>query len=358
MMAISKSKSQAKRRLRVGCVPLVDAAPLLAARALGLFDEAGLDVRLNRELGWATIRDKILFGELDAAHALATLPFVTSIGLGCVATPCVTGLVLSLQGNAITVARPLARMLFNEEPGATADWKRLSGGRPMVFAVPHLHSTHHHLLRRWLARFGAQAGREVRIVVVPPPQMPLNLRAGNIDGFCAGEPWNTVAVERFGGALVATSADLVPQHPEKVLMVREMFAAAQPEEHAQLLFALRRACEFCQAPENRGQLIDLLAGRDALNLPAPLVEASLAHVDDAGVSLHIFGGEGVTAPTVAKARWLHDTVLTSAVAKPASTPELRRIFRADLHPSMPAPTLPEKSNTHETKPEEQPCPTT
>ena len=72
--------------LRLGFIPVVDCAPLLVAREHGIFSRHGLDVRLSCEVGWATIREKLLSGELDAAHAVAGLSLAMPMGLR--APPC------------------------------------------------------------------------------------------------------------------------------------------------------------------------------------------------------------------------------------------------------------------------------
>src|SRR6266566_78546 len=161
------------------------------AQELGLFEKHGLKVHLSREPGWATVRDKIIYRELDAAHALAPMVFAASLGLGSVQTDCVSGLVLSLNGNAITLARSLWDAGVRDG-GSLARCVRQHGKR-IVLGVPFLYSSHHFLLRAWLRSHGLAIGPDVLLVVVPPPQMPSNLKAGHLDGYCVGEPWNTVA---------------------------------------------------------------------------------------------------------------------------------------------------------------------
>jgi ABC-type nitrate/sulfonate/bicarbonate transport system substrate-binding protein len=121
---------------------------------------------------------------------------------------------------------------------------------PLVFPF----SSHNFLLRAWLLAAGIHPDRDVRIVIVPPPQMAANLMAGHLDGFCVGEPWNSVALEARVGRVVATSAELAPGHPEKVLMVRREFAEQRSEEHLALVAALLMRGAFCDAPENRDEL--------------------------------------------------------------------------------------------------------
>ena len=174
------------------------------AHELGLFRKFGLNVSLSRELGWATIRDKIIYGELDAAHAVAGLPFAVSLGLGSIQCECVTGLVLCLQGNAITLSQDLWLRGVRDAGGLHREILRSRGRRTFTFGVAFPFSSHNFLLRQWLLSGGIQPDRDVRIVVVPPPQMFANLEAGNLDGYCVGEPWNSVAVKKGAGWCAAT----------------------------------------------------------------------------------------------------------------------------------------------------------
>jgi ABC-type nitrate/sulfonate/bicarbonate transport system substrate-binding protein len=170
----------------VGFVPLTDCAPLIMAHELGLFRKYGLRVALSRELGWATIRDKIIHRELDAAHALASMPVAATLGLGSIRCDCLTGLVLNLHGNAITLSEELWRRGVRDGATLRDEIRKLHVQKKFTFGVVNPFSSHHYLLRNWLASFGIRPDRDVRIVTVPPPQMVPNLKAGNLDGFCRG----------------------------------------------------------------------------------------------------------------------------------------------------------------------------
>ena len=186
-------------KLRVGFVPLNDCAPLVMAQELGLFEKYGLRVELSRELGWATIRDKIIHRELDAAHALATMPVTISLGLGSVACDCLTGTGAEPQRQchhafqrAVETGRArrqnLARGNHAFPPRKNADlWGGVS-----LFVAPAFTAA-------LVFGHGIDPEHDVRIVVVPPPQMVANLQAGHLDGFCVGEPWNSVAVQSRRG---------------------------------------------------------------------------------------------------------------------------------------------------------------
>ena len=221
------------------------------AHELGWFKQCGLNVVLSRELGWATIRDKVIHGELEAAHTVAGMPVAATLGLGSIACECLTALVLNLHGNAITLSSDLWKRGVRDGNSLREEIARSRHEKVFTFGVVYPFSSHNFLMRDWLKRAGIRPDRDVRIVVVPPPQMVANLKAGHLDGFCAGEPWNSVAVQSRAGWCVAASAELAPCHPEKVLMVRRDFAEKRESEHLALAAALLDACEFCDAPENQ-----------------------------------------------------------------------------------------------------------
>jgi len=243
------------RPLRHGFVPLSDCAPIVMAHELGLFAKYDLTVQLSREIGWATVRDKIIYGELEAAHAVAGLVFVCSFGLGAIRADCLTALVLNLHGNAITLSNELLACGVRDGKTLKAEVERTRGKRLFTFGVAFPFSSHNFILREWLRAAGIEPQVDVDIVTVPPPQMFPNLRAGNLDGYCVGEPWNSLAVMRRAGWCAATSAELAPLDPEKVLMVRRNFAEERETEH----LALIEACDFCDRPENRERVMETLA---------------------------------------------------------------------------------------------------
>src|SRR5262249_34163799 len=134
----------------------------------------------------------------------------------------------------------------------------------------------------WLRSLELDADSAAQFVVVPPPQMPLNLKAGHLDGYCVGEPWNTIAVLERCGVITATSAEIAPRHPEKVLMVRRAFADSRKDEHTQLTAGLLKACRYCDAPENRAHVIETLSQKQYLGAPAEALRPGLAGEVDRG----------------------------------------------------------------------------
>lgn len=270
-----------RKTIRLGFVPLADAAPLLVARSAGFFEQAGLDVRLNAELGWGTIREKVAHGELDAAHALGGLVF--SLILGTHTRPCNVRAeaMLSFEGNAITLSRRLWKKGARDGPSLRLLLRAESPRRP-VFAVVSTVSSHHMLLRRWLENSGMDPDHDVRIVVLPPPLVGEHMREGHIDGFCAGEPWNSASVEDGEGWVVATSRTMDAGHPEKVLLLSESFAGRDPETARALRHALWKACKWCDEPGNRTALPSLFKEAGWFGLPDDVVRRSLTGPFDRG----------------------------------------------------------------------------
>lgn len=328
-------------RLRLGFIPLTDAAPILVAHTHGLFTRHGLDVELSREVGWATVRDKIIYRELDASHAVAPMVVSTTLGVGCLATPCLSAYVLSAHGNAITLSSALWKRGVRDAATLRDEIRRTRHERLLVLGVVFTHSAQNIILRDWLRGAQIDPDKDVRIVVVPPPQLHRNLAAGTLDGYCVGDPYNSQAVREKTGWIATTSAHLAPGHPEKALLVREDFAVARAEEHLSLVAALQEAAVLCDDPAFRPELVKLLARPEYLNLPPKtLAPALLGPLDlgqgDEPVSAENyirFSASEANVPTPLRAQWIIDGLVRhglvpKGVALPADL--ARRVFRSDL----------------------------
>ena len=327
--------------LRLGFVPLTDCAPLVMAHELGLFRKYGLRVALNRELGWATIRDKVIHGELDAAHAIASMPVAATLGLGSIVCDCVSALVMNLHGNAITLSSELWRRGIRDGKALREEIRGARGKKVFTFGAVYPFSSHYYLLRNWLSSFDIDPDKDVRIVIVPPPQMVVNLKAGNLDGFCVGEPWNSVAVQGRSGWCIAVSAELEPNHPEKVLMVRRDFAEEREGEHVALVAALLDACEYSQATENRERVIATLARPEYVGVSEAALRAGVSGRFDFGhggglrtiPDFNIFYGHNANEPSGEKVAWVLQHMRDSGFCGESSSQNFalgRRVFRPDI----------------------------
>jgi ABC-type nitrate/sulfonate/bicarbonate transport system substrate-binding protein len=333
-----RKKNQPRGPFRLGFIALADCAPLIVARELGLFAKYGVEVELHREVGWATIRDKVIYGELDGAQAPAGLVIAASCGLGVVQVPCLTGIVLSLQGNAITLSQRLWEQGVRD--GKTLRREILQSNRSYAFGVVHNYSAHSCLLRIWLRQHGIEPDRDVQVVVVPPAQVHANLRAGHLDGYCVGEPYNSLAVLSKTGWTVATSMDLAPLHPEKVLMVRQSLAENSERAHLGIIAALIEACAFCEKPDNRERLIETLAQSKYVNVPIQALRMSMSGTYNYGHGriekqsrFHVFSGDGANDPTPDKAAWVINNLIESRLVTDLSAVPRERAgqwFRSDL----------------------------
>lgn len=288
-----------KTKLKLGFIPLTDCAPLVVAKERGFFAEQGLDVELSREASWASIRDKVAVGTLDGAHMLATMPMSTSLGLAGIRQPVVTACALNLGGNTITLSAALLRRMGEPTNAAlkrVIDEDKARGLPAMAFAMVYPFSTHHYELRYWMAAAGIDPDRDVRLVVVPPPQMVGHLSAGNIQGFCVGEPWGSLAASMELGQVVATSNDIFAGRIEKVLGVTQTFADSCPETHKALTSALIAAGAWCDS--NRTELAEIIAQPAYVNVPVDVARQGLQ-----GDSV-IFHAHAANFPWRSQALWL------------------------------------------------------
>ncbi len=286
-----------KTSLRLGLLPLADAAPLVIAKSQGFFARHGLDVELSVERAWAALRDKVAAGVLDGGQMLAPMPIAATLGLDGVAVPMVTALTLSLNGNAIIVSRSLHERLagFLDGPAtassSAAALARLiacdsaQGKRRLVFAHVFPFSAHHYELRMWLASANIDPDSDVQLCVVPPSQMVQELEAGRVDGYCVGEPWNEVARQRGIGMTVATKHEIWNNSPEKVLGVTREWAYTHPNTHRALVAALIETARWLDRPENRAAAAEQMIADQIINAPASALKAVL-EVRSGGIVFH------------------------------------------------------------------------
>lgn len=352
---ISKNLPSAELdHLNLGYMRLTDSAPLIVAQYLGLYEKFGLNLSLHREVSWANIRDKTIAGTFDACQMLAPMPLVTTLGAAGIRAPMITGLVLSLNGNGVTVSSSLWNKMNqytdSDEPvnGALASAQSLrtvldkSGEGPLTFATVHSHSSHTLLLRKWLLAGAIDPETEVRIIVLPPEQMVDSLAQGVIDGFCVGAPWNTIAVE-YGVGIMATSGfEIWNNAPEKVLGVLESWHIRNPSTHLRLRLALMAACEWLADMDNRKASVDILSRPEYLDLPADYLRPSLtgeivhdrSKIPQSHSNFHVFSDYHAGFPWRSQAESMLEQ-LTPQLGKPVDSEKraslAQQCFRSDLY---------------------------
>lgn len=277
-----------KTQLNFGIIPLTDCAPIVIAAEKGYFKKYGLDVTVSKEASWANIRDKVSIGALDGAHMLAGMPIAASLGVGAVAKPTITAFSMDLNGNAITVSNDLYERMVKADPEAmkerplsaralkkVIDADKKAGKGPMTFAMVFPVSTHNYEIRYWMASAGINPDQDVRLIVIPPPQMVANLRAKNIDGYCVGEPWNERAVTLGIGHTLITNYEIWNNNPEKVFGVNLEWAEKHPNTHRAAVMALIEAAQWMDKPENRMEVVKIIAQKSYVNAPEDVVKMSM-----------------------------------------------------------------------------------
>jgi NitT/TauT family transport system ATP-binding protein len=340
--------------LRIGFIPLVDAAALIIAVDKGFAAEEGLDVTLVREVSWSNVRDKLNIGLFDAAHLLAPVAIASSLGLGHVKVPTVAAFNLGLNGNAITVSPGLHAAIMAEivgdplDPMATAlalaqvvAKRRTSGAEPLTFGMTFPFSTHNYQLRFWMAEGGVDPDEDVRLVVLPPPYMVDSLASGQVDAFCVGAPWNSVAVDLGVGHILHFVSDILVRAAEKVLAVRQNWSEKNPDVLASLIRAAFRAAEFIERPENRAEAARMLAQPERIGVEADVIQRTLdgrLKISPDGAMREssrylLVGREGAARPDPVQAAWLYAQMIRwgQASISPEALKTAQAVFRPDLY---------------------------
>ena len=271
-------------RIRIGFLPLVDAALPILAHEQGFAAAEGLEIELVRDLTWATVRDRLLYGHTDAAHLVAPLAIATALGRGRPAVPVSVPFVLGLNGNAITLALPLADQVLDDdrlgdpvllgERLRVVAMARAAAGRRLRFGVVHRYSSHSYMLRYWLAAVGIRPDIDVEMVTTSPPFAADALATGEIDGICVGEPWNSIAVDRGVGRIALVTAQIWRRGVEKVLAMRTETMDADPDRVHRLVRALHAAAAHFVDPATTQDSAAILARPDYLDAPVePITRA-------------------------------------------------------------------------------------
>lgn len=268
-------------RLRLGYVPLIDAAPLIVAAELGFAEAEGLSLDLVRLGAWAQSRDMLGAGLIDAAHMLVPMPVGQALGLGPNLPPMDLVMFLSHGGQAIAVNRDLESRLRGaghdfgfKDARAAGQALRAVVADGLRVGVPFHVSTQGELTRHWLVACGFAPG-QVALVTVPPPMMADAMAAGDVDAFCVGEPWASFAVDRGIAALLLPGTAIWAAPPEKGLVLRRDFAEGRADDTGALMRALWRAGRWLNEPDHRGLAAEILSRADYLNLPVDLAERGL-----------------------------------------------------------------------------------
>jgi nitrate/nitrite transport system substrate-binding protein len=275
--AFAQGAGPETRKATLGYIALTDSAPLIIAKERGLFAKHGVpDVDVSKQASWGATRDNIVLGGerngIDGAHILRPMVHTISAGIvtqNNVPTPLYTLLNLNEDGQAISVANEYKDLGVGKDSAplkAAFERKRARGGE-LTAAVTFPGGTHDLWMRYWLAAGGIDPDSEIRVIVVPPPQMVANMRVGNMDTFCVGEPWNEQLVNQNIGFTALTTGELWFRHPEKVLGMRAEWVDRNPRATQAILMAVMEAQQWCDAPGNKDELANIVGRRQWFNVP-------------------------------------------------------------------------------------------
>ncbi len=318
-------------QVRVGFIPLIDCAVIVAAHEMGFASRNGIRLNLSREPSWASIRDKVAFGVLDAAHMLAPMPSAMSLGLGGdLEVPMLAPIGLGHGGNAITVSKDLYQEMLEADPDALtgpaglsarslpaiARQRRADGRGPLRFAAVFPFSAHFYELRLWLAA-GGVGEEDVTIQIIPPPRMVESMATGQIDGFCVGEPWNHLAESQRLGKIVATKSDVAPGAPEKVLGLTRAFAESHPETVSRLLDTLSEAASW--ASTHHADLADILSSCAYVGVDRTLIQ----HILDTHTGPYMLDARPLSGGQV---EWLHHQMQAWGQIRPDTDGDFSAIY--------------------------------
>jgi NitT/TauT family transport system ATP-binding protein len=340
--------------LRIGFIPLCDAAALIVAVDMGFAADEGLDVTLVREVSWSNVRDKLNIGLFDAAHLLAPVAIASSLGLGHVKVPIVAPFNLGLNGNAITVSPALHAAIMEEIVGDRLDpmvtalalarvvaKRRQGGAEPLTFGMTFPFSTHNYQLRFWMAAGGVDPDEDVHLVVLPPPYMVDSLANGHVDAFCVGAPWNSVAVDLGVGHILHFVSDILLRAAEKVLAVRQNWADKNPDILKALVRAHIRAAEFIEQPQNRAEAASLLAQAERIGVNASVIQRTLdgrLKISPDGTMREssrylLVGREDAGRPDPVQAAWLYAQMVRwgQTAISPDALKTAMGVFRPELY---------------------------
>jgi len=344
-----------ERLVRVGFIPLVDMAVLVAAAEQGFARREGIRLQLIKDVSWSNIRDRLAFRQFDAAQMLSPMPIASQLHLGSNPYPCFTPFALGRGGNAITLSVELYREMqaaagLDGSEGALAnglalkqvvEQRRQSGRKPLVFAMTYPFSSHNYEFRFWLAAAGINPDADVTMTIVPPPLTVDAMTARAIDGFCVNAPWNMIAVEKGVGRMVATKADIWPSAPEKVLGVSPEWAEENPETLSRLIVALDAAARWCDDRQNHGALADMMSDPAYVGVPSELILRLLSGqltVDPDGRTRQVenyltFNDQSANFPWISQALWIYSQMVRwgQVAYDVAGLSQVQAAYRPDMY---------------------------
>lgn len=281
----SAAPAQVKSRgkIKLGFIALTDCASVVMAHELGLYAKHGVDVEVVKQASWAATRDNLLNGDIQAAHCLFGMPFSVYTGVGGTAgKELPVAMNLNVNGQAITLAKDMCGSVGFKQMGQVRPAvDGLRSKKEATFAMTFPGGTHDLWLRYWLAAAGVDQSA-VKIITVPPAQMVANMKVGNMDGFCVGEPWGGVAVQDNIGFTQISTQDIWRHHPEKALVLNKEFNDQRDDEVRAVMRAVLEASVWLDNLDNRAKAAQVIGGQAYVQAPASVIDARLLGKYDLG----------------------------------------------------------------------------
>lgn len=264
------SDAPEKKEVKIGFIPLTDCASIVMASVLGLDQKYGVKFVLNKEASWAGVRDKISTGENDFTHMLLGMAYGMHLGTAGNKKDMAILMTLNHNGQGITLSKKLADKGAVDGPSLAK--LMAAEKREYTFAQTFPTGTHAMWLYYWLASYGINPFKDAKVITVPPPQMVANMRVGNMDGFCVGEPWNHRAIVDGIGVSVTTTQDIWRDHPEKVLATTNEFAKKNPNTCRAATAAIIDAGRWIDASlTNKNKMAETIADKSYVNTSVDVI---------------------------------------------------------------------------------------
>ena len=303
------SDAPEKPAVRIGFIPLTDCASVVIASEMGFDKKYGLKITPSKEASWAAVRDKLVNAELDAAHVLYGLIYGVQLGIGGPKKDMAILMNLNHNGQAITLSNKLRERGVTD--GATLKKLISAEKREYTFAHTFPTGTHAMWIYYWLAAHGINPFTDVKTITVPPPQMVANMRVGNMDGFCVGEPWNARAIHDKIGFTAVTTQDIWKDHPEKVLGTRLEFVQKYPNTARAMTAAILEASKYIDTMVNRPKVSQIIAQKSYVNTEAGVIEGRMKGEYDNGIGrkwkdanyMKFYNGGKVNFPYLSDGMW-------------------------------------------------------
>lgn len=257
------------KEVRVGFIPLTDCASVVIASLMKFDEKYGIKIIPIKQPSWAAVRDKVVSGELHAAQALYGLVYGVHLGIGGLQKDMAVLMTINNNGQGISLASQLRDKGVTDGPSLAKLVKKRD--RDYIFAHTFPTGTHAMWLYYWLANYGIDPITDIKTITVPPAQMVANARLGSMDGFCVGEPWNARGIYDKVSFSVASSQDVWPDHPEKVLGATAEFVEQNPNTARALIMAMLDAAKFIDTQANRAKVAELIASADYVDAPVGVI---------------------------------------------------------------------------------------